>query len=108
MNQTIKETISVLIPIFNEEENISPLYDKLTTALKKAGRPYEVIFIDDGSMDIVGPVSKLNRNAKTLLSFNRQINTLLIRRFRIPEKKIHRSVARKSSEIRKTSIENPP
>jgi glycosyltransferase involved in cell wall biosynthesis len=70
MNQTIKETISVLIPIFNEEENISPLYDKLTTALKKAGRPYEVIFIDDGSSDgsleILLDISQKDPNVKTI------------------------------------------
>lgn len=70
MNQTIKETISVLIPIFNEEENISPLYDKLTTALKKAGRPYEVIFIDDGSSDgsleILLDINKRDPNVKTI------------------------------------------
>jgi glycosyltransferase involved in cell wall biosynthesis len=70
MNQTIKETISVLIPIFNEEENISPLYDKLTTALKKAGRPYEVIFIDDGSSDgsleILLDISQRDPNVKTI------------------------------------------
>lgn len=51
MNQTLKDTLSILIPIFNEEESISPLYDRLITALKKTGRAYEVIFIDDGSSD---------------------------------------------------------
>ena len=66
----MKETISVLIPIFNEEENISLLYDKLTTALKKTGRPYEVIFIDDGSSDgsleILLDIIKRDPNVKTI------------------------------------------
>jgi glycosyltransferase involved in cell wall biosynthesis len=70
MSKTMKETISILIPIFNEEENISPLYDRLTTALKKTDRPYEVIFIDDGSADgsleILIDISKRDPNVKTI------------------------------------------
>jgi len=74
MNQVIKETLSILIPIFNEEENISSLYDRLLAALKKIGRPYEVIFIDDGSSDgsleILLDISKKNSNVK-IISFSR-------------------------------------
>ncbi len=74
MNEAIKETLSILIPIFNEEENISLLYDRLITALKKTGRPYEVIFIDDGSSDssleILLDISKKNPNVK-VISFSR-------------------------------------
>ncbi len=74
MNQVIKETLSILIPIFNEEENIPSLYDRLLAALKKIGRPYEVIFIDDGSSDgsleILLDISKKNSNIK-IISFSR-------------------------------------
>jgi glycosyltransferase involved in cell wall biosynthesis len=74
MNQVIKETLSILIPIFNEEENIPSLYDRLLAALKKIGRPYEVIFIDDGSSDgsleILLDISKKNPNVK-IISFSR-------------------------------------
>lgn len=74
MNEAIKETLSILIPIFNEEENISFLYDRLITALKKTGRPYEVIFIDDGSSDssleILLDITKKNPNVK-VISFSR-------------------------------------
>ena len=74
MNQVIKETLSILIPIFNEEENIPSLYDRLLAALKKIGRPYEVIFIDDGSSDgsleILLDISKKNSNVK-IISFSR-------------------------------------
>ncbi len=41
---------SVIIPAYNEEENIVPLYDELKKALKNIG-DYEIIFIDDGSKD---------------------------------------------------------
>ncbi len=45
------ETLSILVPVYNEEGNLSLLFDKLMTALKKTERPYEVIFVDDGSSD---------------------------------------------------------
>ena len=51
MVSRLNETLSILIPVYNEEGNLSLLFDKLMTALKKAGRPYEVIFVDDGSSD---------------------------------------------------------
>ena len=43
--------ISVVIPILNEEPSISPLSEKLTTALSSLGQEYEVIFVNDGSTD---------------------------------------------------------
>ena len=43
--------LSLVIPIYNEEENIEPLYAELTGALEALGDPYEVIAIDDGSHD---------------------------------------------------------
>ncbi len=43
--------LSVVIPIYNEEENIRALYDELKEVLEGIGRPWEVIFVDDGSSD---------------------------------------------------------
>lgn len=43
--------LSVVIPLYNEEDNILPLYDQLSVALDALGKPYEVIVIDDGSRD---------------------------------------------------------
>jgi undecaprenyl-phosphate 4-deoxy-4-formamido-L-arabinose transferase len=43
--------ISVVIPVYNEEKNLPLLMDRLETVLRPLGRPYEVIFIDDGSRD---------------------------------------------------------
>ncbi len=47
--------ISVVIPLRNEEQNIPILAGKLTAALGAIGREYEVIFINDGSVDATGP-----------------------------------------------------
>ena len=46
-----KPELSVVIPVFNEEDNIELLYEKLLLALTACGRTWEVIFIDDGSSD---------------------------------------------------------
>src|SRR5215510_2038013 len=43
--------ISVLLPVYNEEENIGPLHSRLIAALDQMGRSFEVIYIDDGSGD---------------------------------------------------------
>jgi len=47
----MKSTISVLLPVYNEEGNLRPLFAELTSALDGLGRPYEIIAIDDGSTD---------------------------------------------------------
>jgi glycosyltransferase involved in cell wall biosynthesis len=44
-------SLSVVIPIHNEEPSILPLYDRLTAVLEKLHRPYEIIFVDDASTD---------------------------------------------------------
>lgn len=43
--------ISIVIPIFNEEKNIDSLYEELIGVLTGLGREFEIIFIDDGSVD---------------------------------------------------------
>lgn len=43
--------ISVIIPVYNEEENISPVYTETKEVLEKTGRSYEIVFINDGSKD---------------------------------------------------------
>ena len=43
--------ISIVIPLYNEEESIPQLYEQLTTALQAIGQSYEIIVVDDGSSD---------------------------------------------------------
>jgi undecaprenyl-phosphate 4-deoxy-4-formamido-L-arabinose transferase len=43
--------ISVVIPVFNEEDNLRELGERLIHTLTAMGRPYEIIFVDDGSTD---------------------------------------------------------
>jgi len=43
--------ISVVIPLFNEEESLKELYDWIASTMQSNQFLYEVIFIDDGSTD---------------------------------------------------------
>jgi glycosyltransferase involved in cell wall biosynthesis len=43
--------ISIVVPIYNEEENIPLLYERLTADLSRLGMLYEIIAVDDGSRD---------------------------------------------------------
>jgi glycosyltransferase involved in cell wall biosynthesis len=43
--------LSIIIPVYNEAESIPTLYTRLTRVLHDIGRPWEVIFINDGSND---------------------------------------------------------
>lgn len=43
--------ISVVIPVYNEEESLPRLIDRLRPVMEGLKRPYEVVFVDDGSRD---------------------------------------------------------
>lgn len=43
--------ISIVIPIFNEEENLQHLYSRLKNAAPSWGESYEIVLVDDGSRD---------------------------------------------------------
>jgi glycosyltransferase involved in cell wall biosynthesis len=43
--------LSVVVPIYNEEENLRLLHERLLDELGKLGRSYEIIYVDDGSTD---------------------------------------------------------
>lgn len=46
-----KPYISVVIPVYNEENNLNPLIERLYPAVKAIGKPFEIIFTNDGSRD---------------------------------------------------------
>ncbi|MCL4178939.1 MAG: glycosyltransferase family 2 protein [Verrucomicrobia bacterium] len=43
--------ISILVPVYNEQDNVPPLAREIAAALKSELRQYELIFVDDGSTD---------------------------------------------------------
>lgn len=42
---------SVVVPVFNEEKNIPSLHREIVSTLRKLKKPYEIIFVNDGSTD---------------------------------------------------------
>ena len=51
MNAHANPDISVVIPVYNEEEGLPFLFERLYPALDALGRSYELVFVDDGSRD---------------------------------------------------------
>lgn len=66
--------ISVTVPIYNEEANVLLLYEKLKPVLVNSGRPWEIIFINDGSSDL--SASRLDE----LATRDKQVRVLHFRR----------------------------
>ena len=46
-----QQNISIVIPVYNEQDNIKPLIGELREVLHDLGRSYEIVFVDDGSRD---------------------------------------------------------
>ena len=51
-----KTTISIVIPVYNEEESIVPLYQRIRDDCEQLGKSYEIVFVDDGSRDRTFPI----------------------------------------------------
>ena len=46
-----KPILSIVVPVYNEEENVRPLFEKIQAVCETIGVAYEVLFVDDGSRD---------------------------------------------------------
>lgn len=69
-----KELISIVIPAYNESNNIKYIYDSVFAVIKKLPYAYEIIFVDDGSGDATREeISKLVKQDKhiKMLCFSR-------------------------------------
>ncbi len=47
---------SIVIPLYNEQENVEPLYAELKEVMDSLGSSYEIVFVDDGSRDSTASV----------------------------------------------------
>lgn len=67
--------LSLIVPCYNEEQNIRPFYDAVCSAFEHAGYDYELVFVNDGSRD--GTIRELKylheteETAITILNFSR-------------------------------------
>ena len=59
--------LSVIVPLYNEEDCIQPLYDAITKAIDPLDINYEMIFVDDGSKDGTFRKSKMLAEKDTRL-----------------------------------------
>ena len=68
------DKISVVTPVFNEQENIAPLIRRVVEVMEGLGRDYEVVAVDDGSSDrsleVLEGLAKENTRVK-VISFRR-------------------------------------
>jgi dolichol-phosphate mannosyltransferase len=67
-------SISVVVPVHNEERTVALLFEELQAALEPLDRPWEVTFVDDGSVD--GTFAALTR----LHSQHEEVNVVRLRR----------------------------
>jgi undecaprenyl-phosphate 4-deoxy-4-formamido-L-arabinose transferase len=51
---SVPPDVSVVIPVYNEEAGLPALFERLYAALDLLGRSFEVVFVDDGSLDRSG------------------------------------------------------
>src|ERR671923_2437861 len=51
LSEAALPTVSVVVPVFNEEAPVEELYRQTVAALEPTGKVYELIFVDDGSTD---------------------------------------------------------
>lgn len=49
-------TVSIVIPLYNEDENVEALHERLKEVLDSLGIEYEIIYVDDGSTDRTLPI----------------------------------------------------
>jgi dolichol-phosphate mannosyltransferase len=47
----VASEVAVIVPVFNEEDNVLPMAREVSEAMRKAGRSYELVFVDDASTD---------------------------------------------------------
>lgn len=62
--------ISVVIPVYNEEQSVNELYQKIVKVFEKNQTGYEIVFIDDGSTDStfqkIGEISRIDNHIKII------------------------------------------
>jgi glycosyltransferase involved in cell wall biosynthesis len=70
----IRQTLTMIIPVLNEENGLGPLLDRLTPVLDKTGLQCSIIFVDDGSTD--GTIARL----RTLAAADPRIKAISLSR----------------------------
>jgi glycosyltransferase involved in cell wall biosynthesis len=67
-------SVSIVIPLYNERENVGPLYERLEGVLSGIGQTWEIVFVDDGSTD------GTDRELEGLARADRRVRVVQLRR----------------------------
>lgn len=69
-----KLDVSIVIPVYNEQDNLQPLYDRLTKTMTGTNKSYEIVLINDGSQDkseaILNELYKKDAKHLKIINFN--------------------------------------
>ncbi len=66
--------LSIIVPLYNEEESVAPLYEAIVRAVEPLEVSYEILFVDDGSVD------RTYVKAKTLATQDRNLRVIKFRK----------------------------
>lgn len=66
--------VLVVLPAYNEEQNIGGLLDRIADALEEARLPYEVIIVDDGSRDRTAEIIERYREQMPVNLYRHEVN----------------------------------
>ena len=72
--------LSIVIPVYNEEENVEPLIQEINAAVGPLGKPYEIVVVDDGSRDATFTVLARLHRAGAAVSGWSGSSAILVRR----------------------------
>jgi glycosyltransferase involved in cell wall biosynthesis len=70
MRENVPIRYSIVVPFYNELENVRPLYNKIRDVMAKVGETHEIVFVDDGSTDgtfkLLTEIQQMDDNVHTL------------------------------------------
>ena len=72
----MKTYLSIVVPVYNEEENIKPLVDEIYQSMESLDNEWELLIVDDSSKDNTGDIcesiAKVKKEYFKLVNSNRK------------------------------------